>query len=412
MRKAVLRRGRTIWQGRTKPAAKYPVLRGHHTTEVAIVGGGLTGAMIAQAFAEHGTRVVVLEAARVGQGSTAASTALLLQEPDYDLGALSKRFGPRAARRIWQRSFEAARDFVHTIRRLKIACDLRERDSLYYTLNGERAHLLRRELELRRKAKLPGEWLDQDALLGASGIHGAGAIKTHGNAQLNPLRACVGLLEAARKDGATIYEGSAVNRIRQVGDGVRLYSSNGTVDAKQVVIATGYATRTFRPLAGRFKMRHTYVMATDRLTPRQRRQLGLAEIMLWDTARPYHYLRWTPDHRLLLGGADRPVTPGARAAAQFAAAIRDLREYFSELFPVLGDVGIDRAWEGLFAMTPDGLPYIGAHRRYPRHAFALGYGGNGMTFATLAARMLVEQWRGVASPDHELFAFGRQRRRV
>ena len=60
-------------------------------------------------------------------------------------------------------------------------------------------------------------------------------------------------------------------------------------------------------------------------------------------------------------------------------------------------------------MTPDSLPYIGPHRRYPRHLFALGYGGNGMTFAALAARILVEQWHGVASPDHALFAFNRLR---
>ena len=65
--------------------------------------------------------------------------------------------------------------------------------------------------------------------------------------------------------------------------------------------------------------------------------------------------------------------------------------------------------EGLFAMTPDSLPYLGPHRRYPRHAFALGYGGNGMTFAALAARVLLEQWRGVTSADHELFAFNRLR---
>ena len=184
-----------------------------------------------------------------------------------------------------------------------------------------------------------------------------------------------------------------------------LYSANGTIDAKQVVIATGYATRYFRPLAGRFRLRHTYVLATNRIGSRARRRLGMGTVMLWDTARPYHYVRWTRDHRLLLGGEDHPVKPGARRAQQFAEATRALREYFEELFPVLGDVGIDTAWEGLFAMTPDSLPYIGPHRRYPRHAFALGYGGNGMTFAALAARILVEQWRGIASPDHALFAF-------
>jgi glycine/D-amino acid oxidase-like deaminating enzyme len=60
-------------------------------------------------------------------------------------------------------------------------------------------------------------------------------------------------------------------------------------------------------------------------------------------------------------------------------------------------------------MTPDGLPYSGPHRRYPQHLFALGYGGNGMTFGFLAARMLLERWQGIHSPDHDLFAFGRHR---
>ena len=85
-----------------------------------------------------------------------------------------------------------------------------------------------------------------------------------------------------------------------------------------------------------------------------------------------------------------------------------LRDYFETLYPALSEIGFDTAWEGLFAMTPDSLPYIGPHRRYPRHTFALGYGGNGMTFAALAARILVEQWLGIESADHELFAFNRR----
>ena len=407
MRKPVLRRGRTIWLGRKKPAAKYPTLHGHHETEVAIVGGGMSGATIAEAFTRQGVRVAVVEAARIGQGSTAASTALLLQEPDYDLKALTDRYGRRAAKRIWKLSEDAASDFIDTIRRLKIACDLEKLDSLYYTLDEDRARELQRELTRRHKAGFAGTWLDAAALRRATGIDGAGAIRTKGNAQLNPLKACVGLLDTAARRGADIFERSTINRIRSVGDGVRLYSAKGTIDAQQVVIATGYATRYFRPLAGRFRLRHTYVLSTNRIGVSARRRMGLRKVMLWDTARPYHYVRWTPDHRLLLGGEDHPVKPGARRGLQFADATRALRDYFEEMYPELGEVGIDTAWEGLFAMTPDGLPYIGPHLRYPRHTFALGYGGNGMTFAALAARILVEQWQGVSSADHALFAFNR-----
>lgn len=367
MRKPVLRRGRTIWLGRTKPAARYPVLRGQHETEVAIIGGGMTGAMIAESFTKHGVRVAVIESDRIRQGSTAASTALLLQEPDYDLSDLSDKYGASAAKRIWTLSQDAARDFIKTIERLNISCDLSKRDSLYYTLDEDRARTLQRELTRRHKAGLSGRWLDHWALVRCSGIHGAGAIRTRGNAQLNPLEACIGFVNAAARRGAGIFERSTIRRIRQITGGVRLYSSQGTLDAKQVVIATGYATRYFRPLVGRFRMRRTYVLATNPIGRLARRRLGLGRVMLWDTERPYHYVRWTTDNRLLLGGADRPVKRGTRRALQFADATQTLRAYFLDLFPGLADASIDTAWEGLFAMTPDGLPYIGPHRRYPRH---------------------------------------------
>jgi len=407
MRKPVLRRGKTVWLQPEDRPARYPQLRGHHETDIAIVGGGMTGAMIAEAFARYGARVTVVDAARVASGSTAASTALLLQEPDYDLDSLARRYGARHARRIWELSHDAARDFVDTIRRCGIACDLRQRDALYYTLEHDRARLLQRELRRRHKAGLSGDWLGPASLARISGIRGAGAIRTSGNAQLNPVDACRGLVRAAVANGARVYERTSIGRIRNRQTGVRLYGERGTLDAAQVIIATGYATRSFRPLAGRFKLRHTYVLATEPIDWLRRRRLGLGRVMLWDTERPYHYVRWTAGHRLMLGGADHPVKQGANRSDQFADGTRQLREYFNALYPALADVRIETAWEGLFAMTPDSLPYIGPHRRYPRHTFALGYGGNGMTFAALAARILVEQWHGVTSPDHDLFAFNR-----
>ena len=402
-----LRVGRPVWlhSGRSHP--RYPELRGHHAVELVVVGGGLSGALIALGMAEAGVRVALVDGARTARGSTAASTALLLQEPDMDLGDLAGRYGLPTARRIWEISRGAAHDLVATLRRHRIACGLTERPSIYYTTNLECVGALKQELARRGESGLPGRWLTPGALRRRTGMTGAGAIETSGNAQFDPYRACVGLLEAAARAGTMIYEQSPVSQVRPTKSGVRIHTPRGSIDATKVVIATGYATRHFRPLAGRFDMRHTYVLATSPLDARQRREVGLGPVMLWDTERPYHYVRWTPDHRLLLGGSDRPIKPGARRTAMFAAATRELREYFEAMFPALAEVRIDYAWEGLFAMTPDSLPYIGPHRRYPNHLFALGYGGNGMTFASLSARILLEQWQGVASADHELFAFNR-----
>ena len=94
---AVLRRDRPLWlEDRfASDARSYPKLSGALRVDVAILGGGVTGAIAAWRLAAAGVRVAVLEAGRVGRGSTAASTTLLMQEPDEDFSALRDRYGAR-----------------------------------------------------------------------------------------------------------------------------------------------------------------------------------------------------------------------------------------------------------------------------------------------------------------------------
>jgi glycine/D-amino acid oxidase-like deaminating enzyme len=406
-----LRLGRPMWLRRAmKLTQRYPALSGHRETTVAIVGGGMTGALVAHAFASAGISTAVLEASRVGQGSTAASSALLLQEPDLELTALEDLYGSRTSQRIWELSHESVRGLVTLLKRLRIRCDLRKRDAVYYATDPEAVERLRREFALRTRAGFEADWLGPGDLRRTTGIPGLGAIRTEGSAQFDPYRACVGALRSAAASGAQVFERSKVRHIEAGRNRVNIKTREGTLEARHVVIATGYATPHFRPLAGRFRMYRTYVLATEPLGSQQRDDLGLSDVMVWDTRRPYHYARWTPDQRLLLGGGDRLVRPGQRRREQFKAGSRELRDYFEARLPALATIKTAFAWEGLFAMTPDSLPYVGPHRRYPGHWFALGYGGNGMTFGFLAARLLLERWRGVTSRDHALFQFDRLRR--
>jgi glycine/D-amino acid oxidase-like deaminating enzyme len=403
-----LRIGKPIWLDRGKhPGRRNPSLSGRHDASVAIVGGGMTGALVAHAFASAGISTILLEAAEFGRGSTAASSALLLPEPDFELAQLTNRYGKHAARRIWQMSRESVHALVRLLGRLRIACDLRRRDAIYYATDAPAVERLRAEYELRTGSGFDAAWLGPGALRRKTGIAGRGAIRTHGSAQFDPYRACLGVLRAAAACGAQLFERSKVRLIVAGRDRVRLWTRQGMVESERVVVATGYATAQFRPLAGRFRMYRTYVLVTRPISRRARGELGLRDVMLWDTERPCHYARWTPDHRLMLGGGDRLVRPGLRRRQQFAAATAAVRGYFETRLPALSSIETEFAWEGLFATTPDSLPYIGPHRRYPRQWFALGYGGNGMTFGLLAARLLLERWQGRATRDHAFFEFGR-----
>jgi len=399
-----------VWLGRRaadRRPLRFPPLSTNLDADVVVIGGGITGASVAWRFAAAGTRVALIEAARIARGSTAASTALLMQEPDEDFALLASKYGSARARRIWQLSLGATHELVDTMTRLRIRCDLVRRDSVYYAKTSAHLHRLLEEHRRRGAAGFAGRWLDAGAVRRLAGFDAAGAIRTHGNAQVNPVAACIGLVRAAAGRGARIFEHSPVVATRSAKTHVVVETERGAVRASRVIVATGYATPYFKPLEARFRMMNTYVVATRPLTTTERRRLGLHAVMLWDTGRPYFYARWTPDHRLLLGGADRPRVPEADRADEVNDGAHIILDYFSRLYPTLAGVEIEHQWEGLFAATPDGLPYIGPHRRYPRHLFALGYGGNGMTLGFLASRLLVDYCRGRRSPDQALFAFTR-----
>jgi glycine/D-amino acid oxidase-like deaminating enzyme len=408
-----LRSGRPLWLDQSGSSKRrYPKHRGTLETDVIIIGGGITGAICAYLFADAGIRVALIEAKEVGRGSTAASTALLMQEPDRDFSDLAARFGRPTTRQIWMALARATRDLARTLRRLKLDVDLCTCDSVYLTLDPERVAELREEYDARKAAGLHGRWMSPAVLHRKTGIRAQGAIATPGNAQVNPIRACHGFLDAAGRLGAQIFERSPARRVNASKLGVEVQTSGGVITGQRVIIATGYATREFRGLVGRFKMKDTFVIATRRLQQRRRSRSP----MVWDTDRPYHYLRWTEDGRLLIGGEDVTHRSAKGSRKRIARATLRLLAYLAQVHPELANERPEYAWEGLFAETPDGLPYIGTHSRYPGHLFALGYGGNGMTASFLAARLLLDlyQSRDRTRPKRQtnanLFAFRRGRR--
>ena len=132
-----VRRAAPLWLDRADGSVvpRYSAVRSDLEVDIVVVGGGVTGAAVAWTLSAQGVRVALVEARRVGRGSTAASTALLMQEPDEDFGGLRRRYGRSAAARIWRRSRRANERLIRLLTRLRIACDFARRDSVYYTLD-------------------------------------------------------------------------------------------------------------------------------------------------------------------------------------------------------------------------------------------------------------------------------------
>src|SRR5262245_21449340 len=155
----------------------YPRLRGEHTTDVIIVGGGLTGCATAYACAAMGMKPMLVEAERVGHGSAGRSAGLLLPDPGVSFRGTVKAHGLRAARRIFEGYRKAALDAAATMRRLNVRCDLQSCDDLLVAIrDGEKD--LRRERDARVEAGLDAPWMTPQAAKQLTALEtSAGGIK-------------------------------------------------------------------------------------------------------------------------------------------------------------------------------------------------------------------------------------------
>lgn len=383
----------------------YPRLRGEHLADVVIVGGGLTGCATAYTSTAANLRVILVEADRLGQGGTARSAGLALPEPGPSFREISTLHGVRAARHVFQAWRRASLDLAAHLKRLHIRCGLDAFDLVHVGRRGDEPRL-ERECRARRDAGLDARWLTGAAARAATALESAAAIRTTGGFWLDPYRTCLGLATAARARGALIAEQTRVTRVRFGRKQVEVSAAGALIRASTVVIATGGATAEFAPLRRHFKRREAYVVLTDPAPAAMRRHLAPDDVVIRDGGMPRRLVRRTADGRILVMGADQAEVPARRLEAVRIQRTGQLMYELLTMYPAISGLQPAFGWEVAYATTRDGLPYIGAHRNYPRHLFALGT-GDSVAGAFLAARVLTRAALGSPERGDEVFAWTR-----
>jgi len=372
--------------------------------DIAIIGAGITGALIADALIATGASIVMLDSRDVALGSTAATTALLQYEIDTHLTDLAQQIGAGRAIQAYQACAASFESLERRFPELLKLSNYRRRESLYLATDLSAVSALRAELAARRGIGFHCEWLDSTELVQRYGCRRPGGILSSLGAEIDPVRFTQGLMAGAERHGVRLFARTRVDSIAEQGQGLRLTTERGhCVDARHVVVAAGFESLDFltRKVAD---INNTYALATEPLAdPRRASTLP----MIWESARPYIYVRGTPDGRLLLGGADVPFkNPAARDALlprqvrRLSASYRDL---FGEDMPPIA-----YAWGGSFAATEDGLPLIGrAPGMHPHLLFALCFGGNGITFSVQAGEIIRSAVEGKTHALADVFGFAR-----
>ena len=399
-----LKSGYPFWAIKNGLMCVFPQLKSNICCDVVVIGGGITGALIADELGTNGFDVVVVEQRDIGWGSSAASTALLQYEIDTHLVDLTKLYGESQA----VLAYRACADAIINLR--DIANELRDVDfsmqeSLYYASKRSHKPAMREEYELRIKHGFDAQWLDSTNLKQRFGINASCAILTKLAARIDPYNMASKLLLRLAERGVRVFDRTVIGAIEPSSDGVMLRTPEGLqIQAKFVVMAAGFASQTWLKQTVATN-RSSYAFITDPIDPSD---LGvLASTMVWESARPYLYMRSTGDGRLLVGGDDDDIDIPARRDKRVESKAKGLCKKVKTLFPQLS-IPPAFSWGGTFAETIDGLPFFGEHPQYgPRVQFAMAFGGNGITYSMIGAGLLRANIEGRQHPLSKLFGFTR-----
>ena len=368
----------SLWHATAAPAPESRPRDGGDTADVAIVGAGYLGLSTALHLAEHGTRVVVVEAHEPGFGASGRNTGFVVPSFVTPIGPreVEATLGGPRAERLCRLVGGAGERVFDLIRRHRIRCDASEAGWLQPAHSLERLDLLkRRQADWARHGKTL-TLLERDEtarLTGLDSYHGALLDPSGGH--VNPLGYARGLARAALAAGATIRTGSPVTKLERGGRGWTLMTPAGRIFAQRALLATNALTGPLAPDVARSVVPLVvHQIATRPLDPADRARILPGNQSLSDTRRDIFALRWTPDGRLVTGGA------AALAAGALGRLRRSLVARLERLLPLAGPIEAEYAWSGVICLTRDFLPRV---FEVDRDLFAAtGCNGRGLALST------------------------------
>lgn len=398
--------GYPFWAVRNGLMTQFTPLESDAHCDVLVLGAGITGALIADALTTAGMGVCVVDKRDVAWGSTAASTALLQYEIDTELQDLSARYGLQDAVLAY-RSCELAIGKLARLAKQLGGIDFQKMSSLYLASNWYHLPRLSDEAHLRLAQGFKLKKLERVALKQSCGLDAAIGLLSEVAAQMDPYQMVHKLLRRVRRRGGLVHDRTEIDSFKIVRGGVIAQTTRGqSIKAKYLVLAAGYENE--RHLDQKVaRNRSSYAYITDPISG----PLGVLEdTLVWESARPYLYLRRTGDRRVMIGGEDDGIDIASKRDAKVAVKTAKLRSKAEKLFPQL-DLTPAFSWAGTFAETADGLPFFGAHEQHgPRVLFAMAYGGNGISYSQIGSELLRNIILDKPHACKNLFAFARLNR--
>ena len=395
---------RPFWAEVNGIVESYPSLKKDLECDILVIGGGITGSLIAHQCMEDGYKTVLLDRREIAHGSTAATTAMLQYETDKPLHELIPLVGEGGAVGSFRAGIKAIERIGSLADEIDSKAGFEKKKALRFAAARKDVRWLQKEYETLKKYGFQVEWLSAEEIADRFHLQKTfGGILSEHAASIDAYRFAYELLNFNVKRGLRVYDKTELKKVHyRDNHNIAETTTGKRIAAKRIIYCTGYeATETIKENFA--TLTSTYAIISERFVD----DCGpLEKLLIWDTSEPYHYMRTTADRRILIGGEDERFKNAYKRDRLLDKKENRLRRYLKKILPE-DDFYTDFAWAGTFAETNDSLPYIGRHRDFDNSYFVLGYGGNGITFSVIGMEMISAMLRGETHPLESYYRFGR-----
>ncbi|GLY08835.1 NAD(P)/FAD-dependent oxidoreductase [Pseudobacillus badius] len=396
-----LQSGTYYWPTTFPDAPSYPALTEDLVCDVLIIGGGSSAAQCAYYLSRASLRVAVIEKGQIGSGSTSTNTALIQYSGEKMFTSLIHTFGEEYIARHLMLLKEAINELEKAAQATDIDYEFRRRDTLYFASCQEDIASLKAEYDFLKQHGCDLDFLSQRDIESNYPFSREAAIYSYNDGELNPFKFTHALLDDAAKKGVRIYEKTEMNghHYDQQRDQVIISTKTGhSIQARHVIFAAGYEGMEIK------KEKKASFVSTYTVTTKPVEDLSswYNRTLIWETARPYLFMRTTADNRIIVGGLDENTAYPEDRDSKLIHKKDQLLKEFTNMFPDI-ETEPDYYVAAFYGGTVDGLPIIGIYDDYPHCYFLFAFGDNGTVYSQVLAKIIAEEIIRGNSPDLPLY---------
>ncbi len=399
-----LKSNEPFWLVKNGLLATYPSLKEDAKCDVLVVGGGITGGLIAHQCIRDGYKTILIDKREISNGSSSATTSMLQYEIDTPLHELIEKVGEKGAVASYEACSKSIDQLGKVAQQIKSKAGFRKKDSLYFAALKKDVEGLKKEFDARKKAGFAVKWMEAGEIVKKYDLHETyGGILSRQGGSVDAFMLVHELLAYNQRRGLQVYDRTELTGVKYGSRTNEVTLSTGPIiGCRKIVYCVGYESASM--IKEKFvDLISTYAIVSE-VAPAVSRKYK--DVLIWNTADPYIYMRTTDDGRMLIGGEDEEFRNPQKRDALIGKKEQKLLKSFEKYLPNI-PFHSDFAWAGTFGETKDGLPYIGEHKAFKNSYFVLGFGGNGITFSVTGMEMVSNWLTGKKHLLTPYFAFGR-----